>query len=220
MEVVERKVEGTTKHPESKADILIHPVRLRIVLLLGGGRRLTAQQIAAHLPGEAQTTLYRHLSKLVALGALEVVETHAVRGTMEKVYALNAEQTLLRAEDVADATPDEHLRHFTVFLAELMSGFECYLRAAPVVNPRDFGFWQEGVYLTDAEYSALGAALLSVVQGAGATTPTPGRRRINLSVVAMPASDGLDESETNRAAPDAGHAADTSAQSQPEADAP
>src|SRR5258708_37343099 len=55
-----------------RADLVLHPVRLRIILVFARGRRLTPQQVAAVLPDVPQATLYRQIERLYRGGALAV----------------------------------------------------------------------------------------------------------------------------------------------------
>lgn len=63
----------------ARANLLLHPVRLRIVTA-AAGRELTAADLAAALPDVPQATLYRHLKRLVDGGMLAVVAENPVRG--------------------------------------------------------------------------------------------------------------------------------------------
>ena len=54
------------------ADLLLHPIRLRILVGLLG-RPMTAQQLGEVLEDVPQATLYRQLNKLAQAGVLEVV---------------------------------------------------------------------------------------------------------------------------------------------------
>src|SRR5258708_12373736 len=72
----------------TKADLIIHPGRLRIIQAFGGGRRLTAQELAALVPDIPRASLYRHLNLLVDAGVLAVVEERPVRAIQERVYSL------------------------------------------------------------------------------------------------------------------------------------
>ena len=85
----------------SIADVVMHPVRLRIIQQLGG-RSLTTAQLRAALPDVTQATLYRHVATLVDSGILSVVEERKVRGAVERTLALgdrmaHVDQTELRA---------------------------------------------------------------------------------------------------------------------------
>ena len=64
---------------QKKVDMMLHPVRLRILLTLVGNR-LTAQDLAQALPEIPQATLYRHIHHLVGAGLLSIDETRSVRG--------------------------------------------------------------------------------------------------------------------------------------------
>ena len=87
---------------QHKADIILHPVRLRILVALGG-TKLTAQQLVRLLPDVPQTTLYRQLNLLTRHGVLEVAEERRVRGTVERVYRPAPGTTTLTPGDLAEA---------------------------------------------------------------------------------------------------------------------
>ena len=75
----------------AKPDLILHPIRMRIILALAQGRSLTAQELGAALPDVAQATLYRHLNRLLKGGVLAVVDERQVRGAVERIYALREE---------------------------------------------------------------------------------------------------------------------------------
>ncbi len=102
----------------SKADVVWHPVRLRIMNALSPNRRLTATQIGALLPDVAVASLYRHLKTLVDADVVQLIETQTLRGTVEKHYALPEQETVL---DLANAPPEELVRYFTTFASALLS---------------------------------------------------------------------------------------------------
>ncbi len=58
---------------QTPAEILLHPVRLRIVLAFGA-EQLTTAQLADRLPDIAHATLYRQIATLADAGMLEVVD--------------------------------------------------------------------------------------------------------------------------------------------------
>lgn len=98
-----------------KEDLLLHPVRLRI-LLTTAGRRVTAQQLATELPDIPQATLYRNINTLAAAGILSVVQERRVRNTIEKTYALPEQDLRLTKEDLENADPEDYVRLFTQYL--------------------------------------------------------------------------------------------------------
>jgi len=69
-------------------ELLGHPVRLRIVHAMRGGRSLTTAQLCARLPDVSKAMVYRHVDLLAAGGVLEVAEERRVRGAVERHYRL------------------------------------------------------------------------------------------------------------------------------------
>lgn len=137
----------------SKIDLILHPVRIRIITTISG-REMTVQQIAAALPDVAQATLYRHINALTDGGILVIVEENPVRGTVEKVYALaEDESTQLSPEDVANLGKDDHMRFFTIFMTTMLNHFSNYLDAKDKPDPAQdgVGYHTVPLYMTDQE---------------------------------------------------------------------
>lgn len=108
---------------KKRADLVLHPVRLRIISILSSSE-LTAGQIAGMLPDIPQATLYRHLKSLENASLINVVDSHPVRGTVEKVYGLRtAASVSFDTEDAKNFTKDDHQKYFSAFLGSLFSSF-------------------------------------------------------------------------------------------------
>ncbi len=139
---------------ETKGDLILHPVRMKVLHTLSSGRRRTVQQIAEKLPEVPQATLYRHLKKLLDGKIIEVVEENQVRGTIEKVYALPKNNEVLSREEVLKAGPDEHLDYFIKFMANVLMDFEAYIRQPNYDFQKDMvSFRTASLYASDEEYS-------------------------------------------------------------------
>jgi len=54
-----------------KADLILHPVRMRMIIVLSG-RQLTPKQLATELKDVASATLYHHLNLLTEAGITRV----------------------------------------------------------------------------------------------------------------------------------------------------
>src|SRR6202451_3828398 len=72
----------------ASADLLLHPVRLRIVKAFLGDRALTTVQLAAELDDVPAGSLYRHIALLTKAGVLQVVAERRVRGAVERTYTM------------------------------------------------------------------------------------------------------------------------------------
>jgi DNA-binding transcriptional ArsR family regulator len=176
------------------AEILLHPVRMRIVLTLAG-RRLTSAEIAQHLEDVPQASLYRHIRTLADHGVLAVVEQRPVRGTQERVYVLAEGAASLTPEDLAKATREDHLRYFTIFLATLLGDFGRYLQQPrPDLLADGVGYRQVPLELTDQEFAELAGRLNAAVAPAIGNQPGPGRRRRVLTTIVMPTEPEKDRS--------------------------
>src|SRR5690625_1873025 len=111
---------------KKKLEVVLHPVRVRILQTLMNGERLTARQMSAKLPDVSVPTLYRHLNTMVEVQVIEVVEENQIRGTLEKVYAL-PNQNVFSQQDLKDATPEDHMDYFLTFMTSLLSQFNEYI---------------------------------------------------------------------------------------------
>jgi DNA-binding transcriptional ArsR family regulator len=179
------------------ADLLLHPVRLRIVQALAGGRRLSARELVAELGDIPSATLYRQIGALDDGGALAVVGERPARGTPERVYALTEGAGSVSPQELAQATPEDHLRYFTMCLAGLLGDFGRYLASGrPDFVADGVGYRQVPLWLTDQEFAELAgrlnAALLPVV-GNG---PGEGRRRRMFTTIVMPTPQSNQENDT------------------------
>lgn len=168
----------------SIADIVIHPVRLRILAEFAG-RSMTTRQLAAALPSIPTASLYRHVATLVEAGLVEVVEERAVNGANERVF--RASPVHIDPDEFDALDPEDHLSKFSVFGASLVDAFAEYIRSEGPVPSRDGLSYNLGVvHLSQEEFddfSAAFEALSAEMLGAG---PGPGRKRYTVASVVVP----------------------------------
>jgi DNA-binding transcriptional ArsR family regulator len=169
-------------------DLLLHPVRLRVVKAFLGDRTLTARQLSAELPDVPPATLYRHVGKLADAGVLRVTAERRVRGTVERTYGLDLLSTQVQPDALAAMTADDHARAFVAYVAGMLGDFDRYLAD----GPRDLGADGAGyrvaaLWLTDEEFAAYRREVGQVTAPLLANGPGPGRRRRMLYTVTLPA---------------------------------
>ena len=119
-------------------ELLAHPVRLRIVHAMRGGRLLTTAELGARLPDVSKAMLYRHVDLLAAQGILEVAQEQRVRGAVERSYRLRQDRAAITPEAGAALSPDDHRRAFAAAMAALLAEFSAYLDrddADPAARP-------------------------------------------------------------------------------------
>ncbi|MEU6412692.1 helix-turn-helix domain-containing protein [Microbispora sp. NPDC046933] len=170
------------------AELLLHPIRLRIVQALLGERMLTTADLRAELPDVPPATLYRQVAALVEGEVLEIAEERKVRGTFERTYRLRTANANVSAEEAAGLGAEEHRQAFMTFVALLLADFDRYLSRDEIDMGRDgVGFRQAAMYLSDEEFLDFLRDLKEVLVPRLANQPAPGRTRRLLSTIVMPA---------------------------------
>jgi hypothetical protein len=172
------------------ADLLLHPVRLRIVEAFLGDRALTTGDLAAELADVPAASLYRHVARLVNAGVLAVVAERRVRGALERTYVLRLTAAAIGLDEVAAMSADDHRQAFTAFVAGLLGDFDRYLARGDIDLLRDgVSYRLAGLWLDDAEYAELLRELTRVLQPRLVNAPQPGRKRRILGYVLLPGSE-------------------------------
>jgi hypothetical protein len=174
----------------STADLVLHPVRLRIIRAFLGDRALTTAQLRNELPDVPPASLYRHIARLVDAGVLSVVHERRVRGTVERTYILRVVAANINLQELETWTPEDHRQAFMAFVAGLLGDFDRYLSRGDIDLLRDgVTYRMAGLWLDDAELIELGRDMARVLQPRLANPPRPGRRRRILGTVLMPGED-------------------------------
>ncbi|HSR19807.1 MAG TPA: helix-turn-helix domain-containing protein [Anaerolineales bacterium] len=175
--------------PRSKADLIFHPIRARIIVEVSG-RRTTANELAESLPEIPRTTLYRHIKLLTEGGVLAIVEEKQMRGAVERVYALQREATDLTPEELRQMTKDDYEQAFAVFVASLLGDFSRYLdghATGPVDLAADgLRFGKAQLHLTEAEFQALLSQVYGALESVLGNKPAEDRKRRIVSVSFVP----------------------------------
>ncbi len=167
-------------------DLLLHPIRLRIVQALVGAP-MTPLQLKDRLGDVPQATLYRHIKQLTDGGLLEVMDERPIRGGVERTYRVATSSVALGESELESATVDDHFRYFATFLGTLLTDFGAYLDAGdPAVGRDRVGYRQVPLWLTDEEFDTLVATMAAAVQERVDNQPIEGRRRRLLTTIVMP----------------------------------
>ena len=171
-------------------DLLLHPVRLRILRALLDGHPSTTAELRGRLPDIAPATMYRHIAVLTAAGVLEVLEEKRIRGAVERTYRVHWDRAEIDPADRAAMTPDDHRRAFTAFTGGLLADFDRYLTREPADPTADgVTYQQAALWLTDEELAELLTEVRTAVTARQGRAPGPDRTRRMISLIAMP-SDG------------------------------
>jgi DNA-binding transcriptional ArsR family regulator len=168
-------------------ELLVHPVRLRIVHAMSGGRTMTTTQLCARMPDVSKATMYRHVDVLAGAGVLEVEDEQRVRGAVERRYRLRRDRAVIDAQTAAAASPDDYRRAFAVAVAALLGEFDAYLDRDGADPAADLvGFRQHALWLSRDELTALIEDLRAAIVPRLAHDAAPGRAQYLLSPIMFP----------------------------------
>lgn len=98
---------------ETLLDVVLNPVRMKVICSIARRGAASALQLAKELPEVPQASLYRHIRKLADSGVIQVVEETRIRGTIERTYAITCGEDGALSESAAYA-----------MLLELMAGVQ------------------------------------------------------------------------------------------------
>lgn len=168
-------------------ELLAHPVRLRIVHAMNGGRELTTAQLCARIPDASKAMIYRHVDLLASEGVLEVADERRVRGAVERRYRLRHDRVAIDAEAVATLAPDDHRRMFATAMAVLVAEFNAYLDRENTNPAEDLvGYRQHAVWLNRDELEEMIDELRRVLLPRLTNQPAPDRAQYLLSPILFP----------------------------------
>jgi DNA-binding transcriptional ArsR family regulator len=175
---------------ESKADLMLHPVRFRIVQCLLGGKERTVQELSLDLPDIPHATLYRQINKLIDGGLINVVDQRQVRGTVEKILALHNTIAITK-DDLETMSRDEHMHTFLMFVASLVDDYDRYLHREEINLIEDgVSFRKAMLYLSDDEFVAIVKTIRDAIETALPNKPSDARRRRIFTNIIMPDGEG------------------------------
>lgn len=177
------------RKPSPIADVVMHPVRLRIIQQLGA-RQVTTADLRGALPDVPQATLYRHVAALVDADILTIVEERRVRGAVERTFALGERMAHVDHDELRQMDALELQQAFLTFLAHLGETFD---RASATVDAefRDFlGFGEVPLHVTRDDLAAIQAGLGELLAPYLTNDGGPGRRTVAFATALIPSDRG------------------------------
>ncbi len=172
-------------------DLLNHPVRLRIAQLLYG-RQMTTTQVADVLKDVPKASLYRHISRMLEGGALEVVETHLVRGIEERVLTTVKAELNLSDEDLERGIDTDEFADFVRVYGTLAADeMASFVAASPAFDVDELLFRDYDIAVTDAEFAALRSTFWRMLDEFESRPPGEGRKLRRVLVLSYPIQDKL-----------------------------
>jgi len=169
-------------------ELILHPVRIRIVQAAMDVATITTSELCARMPDISKATMYRHVATLVAGGLFTIVGEERVRGAVERSYRLESTRAVLKDDEVAAMNTDDHRRGFAAAVASLLAEFDVYLDQDGA-NPFTDGvsYRQYVLWLSHAEKAEFIDEVFAAIRARAGHGPAPTRRRHLLSTILFPA---------------------------------
>ncbi|MFG2359935.1 helix-turn-helix domain-containing protein [Streptomyces sp. NPDC048521] len=191
-------------------ELLAHPVRLRVVHAMRGGRELTTAELCDRIRDVSKATVYRHVDLLAAGGVLEVALERRVRGAVERRYRLRRDRAGITTDTANSLSLDDHRSAFAAALAVLTAEFTAYLdrdTADPVADL--VGYRQHAVWLSPGELHGMIDGMREAIAPHLANEPSPDRTQYLISpilfpVEAPPTETGTDDTAAGSQSPGTG----------------
>ncbi|WP_144510807.1 helix-turn-helix domain-containing protein [Bacillus sp. FJAT-22090] len=113
----------------NKAEILMHPVRMKITQALMRNKEdgLTPFEMLEVIQDVPQATLYRHIQVLLEADVIRILKEKKVRSVTEKHYTLNEEAARLNAEEWKNLNKEKKLSYISYYQLSLMTQYQNYL---------------------------------------------------------------------------------------------
>lgn len=166
------------------ADVVLHPVRLRIIQQLGGRNRTTAQLREA-LPDIPQATLYRHVGALLDAEVIAVVDERRSRGAIERTLALGDRMAAIDHAELSAMSSAQLRSAFLTFLGDVTGDFDRFLGADSPQTRELVGFARTLLYVSTKDLATIQAGLGELL-APYMTEREDGRRRVSLTTILLP----------------------------------
>jgi len=162
-------------------EVLLNPIRSRIIQYLARNQRATAGDISLFMTDVPKTTLYRHLKILSKHNIIMVVEKNRVRGSVERTYSLN-----LKTIDEKN-TKENALGNAFGFLMKIYGDFDRYFSEENKDLKADKIFLSNvSLLLSDEEFDELFKQINELLAEHLNNVPNEERKQRSLSFISSP----------------------------------
>lgn len=164
-----------------------NPVMCRLLLEIQTQGQSTAKKLAETYTDIPQATLYRYLNRMLKDEIIKIIEENKIRGTVEKVYALNIDLPA-ETQNMLDANSgEEYFQMFTQYMMELLREFQEYSEKKGIDIQNDgSGFSLVPLYLSIKELKEIGTSIQAIIKPFLANTSADGRKLRNIGIIITP----------------------------------
>ncbi|AEV28106.1 hypothetical protein SpiGrapes_0243 [Sphaerochaeta pleomorpha str. Grapes] len=161
-------------------EVMLHPVRMRIVQEIAMQKTITTTQLSQVISDVPRTTLYRHINLLIDYNIVTIVSERKIRGSIERTLSLNLAK-IQKLNTLENAS-----QNALAFLLEKYGRFHTYFSGGQPNPGKDRIFLNNTVLmLNDNEFdqflSEMQKLLVNYSFKAG-----PGRKARDISLISSP----------------------------------
>lgn len=172
--------EETVKNSKQLSEILLNPVRMRIVQYFITAREGTISQLAEELTDIPKPTLYRHVNMLAKADILIVVREAPVRGAMERTYSINP-------KPLFEANQNQTAELINCSLIKLIEEYGAYFKKEENDPIKDMLLLTSAIFLLDdKEFAEFIEEYGKLVNRYLENKPAKGRKLRKLTIISSP----------------------------------
>ncbi len=163
------------------------PLNAKLLLEIYEQKRVTTAHLLEKFRDIPQATLYRRLKKMLADGALKVVEENQIRGTVEKVYAQGYDLDSIW-KNMSETNDGKMFQQFiTHSLLGILKEFGEYTAKEKIdIKGDGIGFFIAPVYATDEELKTALDKIVETLSGLKDHRPNKARKLRNICIAITP----------------------------------
>ena len=172
---------GREEKNKNLANVVLNPVRMRIIQYLLTHRTGTAAEIGSELSDIPTASLYRHLGILQNSGLIGVQRENKIRGTLQKVYRLE------KQESISPNNYGEARELIKNSLLSLIGDFERYFQKGERDLQKDLLLLNSmPLVLSDEEFMALLKEMTELLKKYLEYKPKEGRKMRKMTIISSP----------------------------------
>jgi len=166
---------------------LSDPVKAKLIIEIHKQERATTGQLASVFGQIPQATLYRHMKKMLLDGIIKIVDEVPVRGTVEKVYALDFNFTEINKAVIETNDGMAYFQMASMYMLGILGEFKEYADRENIDLSHDgTGFSHVPIYATTDELFEAMEKIKDILQPLISNSYEGGRKLRNLCIITTP----------------------------------